>query len=262
MRNFQILAAIVALAGVQAPVAAEAQDAPASPAGAMSAANADLAPAAEASNSINGQTMPASNPPAPSTSSAPSATTGNAVPSATPATTVPAAATTTAAGTTVSPTYHQQDILAAAEDTFGKGAEGLAKMIEKLFKERGEPNAYIVGREVGGAVLLGVRYGSGTMFHKVEGNLPVYWTGPSFGLDLGANGAKTFMLVYNLDDSEDLYRRFPGAEGAAYVVGGFTASHHHVGKIAVVPVHVGMGWRLGANIGYLKFSKTSQVSPF
>lgn len=245
MRNFRILAAGAALMASAATAQTQAQSSD------ISAANADLAPAADETlptASAPSQTAPA---PAPAPASAPAPTQPPALP-----------ATPTPAGTSVSPTYHQQDILAAAEDTFGKGAEGLAKMIEKLFKEKGEPSGYIVGREAGAAVLVGVRYGSGTLFHKVEGNLPVYWTGPSFGLDLGANGAKTFMLVYNLDDSADLYKRFPGAEGAAYAIGGFTASHHRVGTVVVVPIHLGMGWRLGANIGYLKFTRDSKVSPF
>lgn len=102
-----------------------------------------------------------------------------------------------AADASAGATYEQDDVLAAAEGTFGKGAEGLAKLIEKIFAEQGKPNAYIAGREAGGAIVLGVRYGSGTMFHKVEGQLPIYWTGPSVGFDLGANGAKSFVLVYN-----------------------------------------------------------------
>jgi hypothetical protein len=252
MRKLSKLSAILALA---AATMAQAQSAD------ISAANADLAPVTPgASPTAPEAAAPAPtemSAPAPAPAPAPATPETPAAPASAPAAPAPAPAT---AGAT--PTYHQQDILAAAEDTFGKGAEGLAKMIERLFKERGAPSGYIVGREAGAALLLGVRYGSGTLFHKVEGNLPVYWTGPSFGIDLGANGSKSFMLVYDLDDSEDLYKRYPGAQGSAYVVGGFTASHHRVGKVVVVPIHLGMGWRLGANVGYLKFSKTSQASPF
>ncbi len=240
MRKFvTILAAAALAATVAGPAFAQEMAPVADPA--ATAANADLAPP---------PVDPGATPPAvlpPETAPAAPVTTASSDPAAAPAQT---------------PTYHQQDVLAAAENAFGKGAEGLAKMIEKIFKEQGEPNAYIVGREGGAALLVGVRYGSGTLFHKIEGNLPVYWTGPSLGIDIGANGAKTFMLVYDLDDSEDLYKRFPGAEGAAYIIGGFTASHHRVGKTVVIPIHVGMGWRLGANVGYLKFSKTSKLLPF
>ena len=158
--------------------------------------------------------------------------------------------------------YQDNDVLAAAEGVFGKGAEGLAKLIEKILKDQGHPNAYIAGREVGGAVIVGLRYGSGTLFHKIEGQRPVYWTGPSIGFDLGANGAKTFVLVYNLYDTEDLFRRYPAAEGDVYVVGGFTASYLRRGDVVLIPIRLGVGWRLGANIGYMKFTKKSKWLPF
>ncbi|WP_404714273.1 DUF1134 domain-containing protein [Sphingomonas sp. MMS24-J13] len=159
-------------------------------------------------------------------------------------------------------TYQQDDVLAAAEGVFGKGAEGLAKLIEKIFKDQGRPNAYIAGREAGAAVVVGLRYGSGTLFHKVEGQRPVYWQGPSVGFDLGANGSKTFVLVYNLYDSQDLFRRFPAAEGNVYVFGGFTASYLRRGNIVVIPIRLGVGWRLGANLGYMRFREKSSWSPF
>ena len=159
-------------------------------------------------------------------------------------------------------TFQDNDVLAAAEGVFGKGAEGLAKLVEKVLKDQGSPNAYIVGREVGGAIAVGVRYGSGTMFHKVEGQRPVYWQGPSVGFDLGANGAKTFVLVYNLYDAQELFKRFPAAEGNAYVVGGFTASYMRRGDVVIVPIRLGVGWRLGANVGYMRFSEKARWSPF
>ena len=116
--------------------------------------------------------------------------------------------------------------------------------------------------EVGGAVVVGLRYGSGTLHHKVEGDMPVYWTGPSLGVDFGGDGSKTFALVYRLDDTADLFKRFPAVEGKVYAVGGFTANYLQRGRVIVVPVKLGVGWRLGANLGYLKFTKTSKLSPF
>ncbi|WP_380871359.1 hypothetical protein ACFB49_24320 [Sphingomonas sp. DBB INV C78] len=159
-------------------------------------------------------------------------------------------------------TYQENDVLSAAEGVFGKGAEGLAKMIEGILKDQGEPNGYIVGREAGGAFAVGVRYGSGTMFHKVEGQRPVYWTGPSLGFDIGANGSKTFVLVYNLYDSQELYRRYPAVEGTAYVIGGFNASYLRRGDVVLIPIRLGVGWRLGANVGYMSFSEKSKILPF
>ena len=159
-------------------------------------------------------------------------------------------------------TYAQDDVMSAAEGVFGKGAEGLAKLVEKVLKDQGQPSAYIAGREVGGAIVLGVRYGSGTLFHKVEGQMPVFWTGPSVGFDLGANGSKSFVLVYNLYDSADLFHRFPSVEGTAYVVGGFTATYLRRGDVVLIPIRLGVGWRLGINVGYMNITRESRALPF
>lgn len=160
------------------------------------------------------------------------------------------------------PTYAEEDVLGAAEGVFGKGAEGLAEIVRKTFKDRGQPNAYIVGREAGGAFIVGVRYGSGMLYHKVEGERKVHWTGPSVGFDIGGDGSKVFALVYNLNDTEDLYRRYPAAEGKAYLIGGFTANYLQRDNVVIVPIKLGVGWRLGLNGGYLKFSKKGKVLPF
>jgi hypothetical protein len=159
-------------------------------------------------------------------------------------------------------TFQKDDLLGAAEGVFGKGAKGLANLIEDILKKQGQPSGYIVGREGGGAFVVGLRYGSGTLTHKVEGQQPVYWTGPSIGFDAGANAGSTFVLVYNLYDSEDLYRRYPSGEGVAYLVGGFNASYLRRGDIVLIPIRVGAGLRLGANVGYMKFSKKQRWLPF
>jgi len=159
-------------------------------------------------------------------------------------------------------TYQEDDLIGAAEGVFGKGAEGLGKLIQNILKKQGEPNGYIVGREAGGAFIFGLRYGSGTLFHKVEGQLPAYWTGPSVGFDAGGNAGSTFVLVYNLYDSEDLYKRFASAEGVAYLVGGFNASYLRRGDVVLIPIRVGAGLRLGANVGYMKMSKKRRWLPF
>lgn len=172
------------------------------------------------------------------------------------------AATTIEAAASNSPTYGEDDLIGAAEGVFGKGAEGLAKLIQDLLKKQGEPNGYIVGREAGGAFIVGARYGSGTLHHKVEGDLPVYWTGPSIGFDVGANAANTFVLVYNLYDTQELYKRFPAGEGQAYFVGGMNASYLRRGDVVLIPIRVGAGLRLGINAGYMKFSKEQRWSPF
>ncbi|MGY6550316.1 MAG: DUF1134 domain-containing protein [Erythrobacter sp.] len=159
-------------------------------------------------------------------------------------------------------TYAEDDLIGAAEGVFGKGAEGLAKMIEGLLAKQGQPNGYIVGREAGGAFILGARYGSGTLHHKIEGERQVYWTGPSVGFDAGANAANTFVLVYNLYDSEDLFSRFPAGEGQAYFVGGLHASYLRKGDIVLIPIRMGAGLRLGINAGYMRFSQKQRWLPF
>ncbi|HKT85427.1 MAG TPA: DUF1134 domain-containing protein [Novosphingobium sp.] len=183
------------------------------------------------------------------------------------ATGYPDASGTAPAGTATqgadnSATYHEDDLIGAAEGVFGKGAKGLAGIIKDLLKKQGEPNAYIVGREAGGAIAIGLRYGSGTLYHKVEGERPVYWTGPSIGFDAGANAGNAFVLVYNLYDTEDLYHRFGAGEGQAYLVGGFTVSYLRRGNVVLIPVRAGAGLRLGANVGYMKFSHKQSWLPF
>ena len=174
----------------------------------------------------------------------------------------PAAVKATAAANGQGDTYHQDDLIGAAEGVFGKGAKGIAGVIEGILKKQGEPNGYIVGREGGGAFVAGVRYGSGTLYHKVEGERPVYWTGPSIGFDAGANVGSAFVLVYNLYDSQDLYKRFVAGEGQAYFIGGFNVSYMRHGDIVLIPVRLGAGLRLGANVGYMKFSQKQRWLPF
>jgi hypothetical protein len=174
-------------------------------------------------------------------------------------TTAPPVTTTEAAP---GATYGEDDLIGAAEGVFGKGAEGLARMIEDLLAKQGKPNAYIVGREAGGAFILGARYGSGTLHHKIEGDKQVYWTGPSIGFDAGANAANTFVLVYNLNDTEDLFKRFPAGEGQAYFIGGLHASYLRWGDVVLIPIRMGAGLRLGVNAGYMRFSKKQRWLPF
>jgi hypothetical protein len=159
-------------------------------------------------------------------------------------------------------TFRKDDLIGAAEGVFGKGAQGLGELLEKILKDQGEPNGYIAGREASGAFVIGLRYGSGTLTHSVEGQRPVYWTGPSLGFDVGGDATKVFVLVYNLYDSQDLYKRFAQVEGRAYFVGGLSATYLRRGDVALIPVRLGVGVRLGANIGYMKFSEKSRWLPF
>lgn len=240
------LLGVVALAGA---VAAPAQVQPVDPDraidGDLSAPKGTPSPAATPQVAVPGETIPAD----PDSTAAPAATPVD--PAATPATTPNRG------------TYQKDDLLGAAEGVFGKGAAGLAGLIEDLLRKQGEPNGYITGREGGGALVVGVRYGSGTLFHKVEGQRPVYWTGPSVGFDAGANAASTFVLVYNLYNTDDLYRkRFAAGEGQAYLVGGFNVAYLRKGDVVLIPIRMGVGLRLGVNAGYMKFTAKKTWLPF
>lgn len=159
-------------------------------------------------------------------------------------------------------TFDRSRLMTAAEGVFGKGATGLAALLEDILKDQGEPNAYIAGSEGSGAIILGLRYGSGDMVHAVEGERRVFWTGPSVGFDIGGDANKVFALVYNLYDSQELYKRFPAGEGRVYLVGGFSATYLRRGDVVVIPIRLGVGWRTGVNVGYMKFSEKSRWFPF
>lgn len=217
-----------------------------------SAAQADVAPLpGERGYETSEPAYDAAPPPADSAPAPPPASDANGV-----------TAPTSQVANATTPTYKRDDLIGAAEGVFGKGAAGLAGIIENILKDQGEPNAYIAGREAAGAFVVGLRYGSGTMSHTVEGQKPVYWTGPSVGFDVGGDATSVFVLVYNLYDSQELYRRYPQVEGRAYFVGGLSATYLRRGDIVLIPIRLGAGLRLGANIGYMKFTEKSNWVPF
>lgn len=166
------------------------------------------------------------------------------------------------ASAAVGDTVTKDKVLRAAEGVFGRGAEGLAGLLEDILRKQGEPTAYITGSEAGGAVVLGVRYGRGMLHHKLTGDQEVYWTGPSLGFDVGAGATKVFVLVYNLEEGADLFTRFPAAEGNAFVVGGLNASYLRKGNTVLIPIRTGVGMRMGVNAGYMRFSKKNRWLPF
>ncbi len=154
------------------------------------------------------------------------------------------------------------EITAAADGAFGEATEGVAMVIEKVFADLGKPNGYIVGREGSGAVVVGLRYGRGKLFSKVEGEREIFWTGPSIGPDIGGDASRSFVLVYNLHDTDKIFQRFPAVEGKAYLIGGVSANYHQRGDIVLVPIRLGAGWRLGANVGYIRYSREARLLPF
>ena len=159
-------------------------------------------------------------------------------------------------------TYSSEEILSKGRDFFGAATEGLAKAIEKVFKEQGQPNAYIVGEEGSGAFVAGLRYGKGTLNYKGGGALPLYWQGPSVGWDFGGNASKVFTLVYKLRTTNEMLQRYPGVEGSLYVVGGVGVNYQRNGEITLAPIRTGVGLRAGANIGYLHYTLKRSLMPF
>jgi hypothetical protein len=144
---------------------------------------------------------------------------------------------------------------------FGSVSRGLAQVIEKAVSQWGLPNGYVLGEEAGGAFVAGLRYGDGVLYTKNAGDLKVYWQGPSVGWDFGGDGARTMMLVYNLPATEAIYERFGGIEGSAYFVAGFGMTALTNAAVVVVPIRSGVGLRLGANVGYLKFTPKPTWNP-
>jgi hypothetical protein len=157
--------------------------------------------------------------------------------------------------------FSVDELVGAGHKFFGSVSRGLATVIEKATSQWGQPNGYILGQEGGGAFIAGLRYGEGTLFTRNAGDLRVYWQGPSLGFDAGGEGARTMMLVYDLPSTEAMYQRFGGVDGSAYFIGGFGMTALTANNIVVVPIRSGVGLRLGASIGYLKFTPRPTWNP-
>jgi hypothetical protein len=158
--------------------------------------------------------------------------------------------------------YAPGELVNAGHRFFGTVSRGLATVIEKAVAQWGQPNGYILGEEAGGAFFGGLRYGEGVLYTKNAGDLKVYWQGPTVGWDFGGEGARTMMLVYSLPATEAIYQRFAGIDGSAYFIGGFGMTALTSNNIVLVPIRSGVGLRLGANVGYLKFTPQSTWNPF
>ena len=159
-------------------------------------------------------------------------------------------------------TFSMREIVDAGHGFFGSISQGLASVIEYSFKTQGRPNGYILGEDVGGAFVAGLRYGEGRLFTRDAGTHKVYWQGPSLGYDAGAEGSRVMVLVYNLREPTEIYQRFGGVAGSAYVVGGVGLTFQKRDDIVLAPIRAGLGLRLGANVGYLKYTPRPTWNPF
>jgi hypothetical protein len=158
--------------------------------------------------------------------------------------------------------YTIAEIKAISAGFFGQVSTGLGSVIEHLFRKSGRPTGYVVGSEGGGAFLAGVRYGKGTLYLRNGGTQPIYWHGPSLGTDVGAEGSKTLFLIYRLKSADEIYASFTGIDGSAYLVGGVGATFITNGTVIMAPIRSGVGLRLGANLGYIRFTPNATWNPF
>lgn len=160
-------------------------------------------------------------------------------------------------------TYSEPEVIQAAEDFFGAGAEGIAGVVRHVFEDYGRPNGFVQGQEGSGALGFGLRYGRGDLFLRAHGNSThVFWQGPSIGFDTGGNASKVFTLVYNMTHPDQIFRRFPGVDGSAYFIGGVGVNYQRAEDIVLAPMRAGVGFRLGASIGYLAYSRRRRLNPF
>ena len=159
-------------------------------------------------------------------------------------------------------TFSLEEINETGHRFFGRVSMDLARVIEYAFQRAGRPNGYILGEEAGGAFIAGLRYGEGTLYTKDAGNQRVYWQGPSVGYDFGAEGSKTMVLVYDLRSPGEIFSTYAGVDGSAYLIGGVGITFLARGHIALAPIRSGLGLRLGANVGYLKYTREPTWNPF
>nr|WP_235864372.1 MULTISPECIES: EipA family protein [Pseudorhizobium] len=158
--------------------------------------------------------------------------------------------------------YSAQEVIDAGHSFFGNTSGGLAKVVERAFEQYGLPNGYILGQEGSGAFIAGLTYGEGELYTKNAGQHPVFWQGPSLGIDYGGQGSRAMMLVYDLPAIEALYARFGGVSGSAFVVAGVGMTVMRNNDVVLVPIRTGVGARLGINVGYLKLTRSPTWNPF
>jgi len=158
--------------------------------------------------------------------------------------------------------FSTNELIDNGHQFFGTISRGMASVVEEATRRWGQPNAYILGQEAGGAFVAGARYGEGTMYTRNAGDQKVYWQGPSVGFDAGAEGSRTMMLVYNLPATQAIYQRLGGVDGSAYFIGGFGMTALTADNVVLAPIRSGVGARLGVNLGYLKFTPQSTWNPF
>lgn len=158
--------------------------------------------------------------------------------------------------------YSSDELVNTGHTFFGEVSGSLASVVEHAVSKYGLPNGYILGEQGSGALFAGLRYGNGTLYTKNAGQHQVYFQGPSLGWDIGGDGSRVMMLVYNLPSISALYTRYGGVNGSAYLVGGVGMTVLSRNDVFIVPIVSGVGARLGLNVGYLKFTDRQTWNPF
>jgi hypothetical protein len=159
-------------------------------------------------------------------------------------------------------TYNEREILTEADTAFSNTVKNMADAVHAIFQKYGEPNAFIKGEEASGAIVFGLRYGSGTLHMKSGIQRKVFWQGPTVGWDFGSHAVKVFTLIYNLPNGQAIYQRFPSVEGSVYLIAGIGVNYQQYGNIIIMPMRSGVGLRFGASVGYLKYTKNREWLPF
>ncbi|MEF3697444.1 DUF1134 domain-containing protein [Desulfolutivibrio sp.] len=158
--------------------------------------------------------------------------------------------------------YSREEVHREVMGFFDGGSAGLAELVAKAFKDMGEPTGYIKGSEAGGALLVGLRYGTGYLYLKNHKPIEVFWQSPSVGIDIGLNAVRVFTLVYGMTRPDEIFQRFPGVDGSAYFIGGFGMNYQTSKGLVLAPIRFGVGLRLGANVGYQHYTRTQEINPF
>ena len=144
----------------------------------------------------------------------------------------------------------------------GVTAETAGGIIQKTFKDQGRPSAYIAGEEGSGAFIGGLRYGKGLLYMKGRPPDDGVLAGSVDRLRLGRQRQPRLRALLQPHYPDAIFRRFPGVDGSAYFIGGMGVNYQRADDITLAPIRAGVGLRLGANIGYLAYSRQRNIIPF
>ena len=147
------------------------------------------------------------------------------------------------------PTTSRQDIFRLVETVFDTTFKTVSIPIERSLALFGEPNAYIVGGELSGSLVIGGRYGNGELRFSDGNPISVSWSALSVGIGLGAEYGRVIMLVYGLDRREDVFGTYASLGGSAHFVAGANATILASARARIVLISSGLGLRFSGDVG-------------